>query len=194
MNATEICNLALAEIGDNYSITDIEESTPQAAVCRRFYESTRDSMLRAYPWSFARTRATLSQISTAPIFGWDYAFQLPSDFLRLVDFNGLDAWDLEGDYVIEGNQILTDDDSAEIAYIKRVTDAQLFDAMFVEAFALKLALRICIKLSKDGGIMGAIEQRLRFALGEAKRADANETRPRRMPRYEESDLANSRRR
>lgn len=194
MNDTEICNLALAEIGDNYSITDIDETTPQATLCRRFYAVTRDALLRAYPWSFARHRRTLSALSTAPIFGWDYAFQLPSDFLKLIDFNGLDAWDLEGDFVMEGGKILTDDDTAEITYIRRVEDAQLFDSMFVEAFALKLALRICIKLSKDGGVMEAIAARLRVALGEAKRSDANETRPRRMPHYEDSDLATARRR
>ncbi len=193
MNDTEICNLALGEVGDTYAISDIDESTPQAAICKRFFASTRDALLRSHQWSFARKSETLSQLAAAPLFGWDYAYQLPADFLRLVRFNDQELMQIEGEYEIEsGKVLLTDDATAEIVYIKQIVDAATFDSLFVEAFALKLASRICIKLSKDDGLQERIFARYRAAIGEAKRVDANESRPRRMWEYEESDLVNAR--
>lgn len=192
MNDTELCNLALAEIGDSYNITSIDEISPQAGICKRFYDSTRDALLREHPWSFARARADLARLSTAPLFGWDYQFQLPANFLRLIEFNGLDAWQPEGAYELEGGVILTDAAAAQIIYVKRVTEANLYDALFVEAFTLKLAARICTKLTKDDGLQEGLMRRYRMALGQAKKLDANETRPRRILPFEDSDLVRSR--
>jgi hypothetical protein len=197
MNDTQLCNLALAEIGDSYTITDINETSNQAAVCRLFFDPTRDAMLRAHQWNFARALSDLSALSTDPVFGWDYQFPLPSDFIRLVEFNGLDAWTTEDDFQIAngpsgGLVLLTDEDEASIVYIKRVTDANLFDPLFVEAFTLKLAARICTKLTKDDAIKDRLTKEAKEALGRARQTDANESRPRRIGQHRDSDLAMSR--
>jgi hypothetical protein len=197
MNDTQLCNLALAEIGDSYSITDINETSNQAAVCRLFFAPTRDALLRSHQWNFARTLADLSALSDDPIFGWDYQFSLPSDFIRLVEFNGLDSWTTEDDFQIAngpsgGLILLTDEDEASITYIKRVTDANLFDPLFVEAFTLRLAARICTKLTKDDAIRDRLRKDAMEAMGRARQTDANESRPRRIGQWHDSDLARSR--
>lgn len=197
MNDTQICNLALAEVGDSYSITDIDETSNQASLCRLFFEPTRDSLLRSHQWSFARTLADLSAVATAPVFGWDYQYTLPADFIRLIEFNGLDAWQTEDDFQIGngpdgGLVLLTDEDEASIVYIKRVEDASLFDALFVEAFTLRLAARICTKLTKDDAIRDRLHRGAKEALGRARQTDANESRPRRLGQRRDSDLAMSR--
>ena len=194
MNDTELCNLALAEIGDSYNITDIQESSPQAGICKRFYASTRDALLREHPWNFARARVELSRLSAVPLFGWAHQFQLPANFLRLIEFNGRDASQVEGEYVIEsGGVLLTDEGAAEIVYIRRTTDANQFDALFVEAFSLKLAARISTKLTKDGSMQERLLARFREAVAKAKRSDANEARPRRLGPLEDSWLVAARR-
>jgi hypothetical protein len=197
MNDTQLCNLALAEIGDTYSITDINETSNQAAVCRLFFAPTRDALLRGHQWNFARSLANLSAESTAPVFGWDYQYALPSDFLRLVEFNGLDAWQTEDDFQIAngpsgGLVLLCDENEASIVYISRVTDANLFDALFVEAFTLRLASRICTKLTKDDAIKDRLAREAKEALARARQTDANESRPRRIGQWHDSDLARSR--
>jgi hypothetical protein len=197
MNDTQLCNLALAEVGDSYSITDIAETSNQAAVCRLFFEPTRDALLRAHQWNFARTLADLTALSDDPIFGWDYQYALPSDFIRLIEFNGLDAWQTEDDFQIAngpsgGLVLLSDDNTASIVYIKRVTDANLFDSLFVEAFTLKLAARICTKLTKDDAIRDRLASAAKEAMGRARQTDANESRPRRVGSQYDSDLAMSR--
>ena len=194
MNDTQICNLALGEVGDSYSIMDINETSNQAAVCRLFFEPTRDALLRSHPWSFARSLADLSALSADPVFGWDYQYQLPADFIRLVEFNGLDAWRTEDDFQVAngpegGLVLLTDEDAASIVYIKRVTDANLFDPLFVEALTLRLAMRVCTKLTKDDGIKDRLTREAKETMARARQTDANESRPRRVGMWEDSDLA-----
>lgn len=197
MNDTQLCNLALAEIGDSYSISDINETSNQAAVCRLFFQPTRDAMLRAHPWNFARGLADLSALSDEPIFGWDYQYALPADFIRLVEYNGLDAWQTEDDFQIAngpsgGLVLLSDDNTASVVYIKRITDANLFDTLFTEAFTLRLAQRICTKLTKDDAIKDKLARESKEALARARQTDANESRPRRLGQWQDSDLAMSR--
>jgi hypothetical protein len=194
MNDTQICNLALGEVGDSYSIMDINETSNQAAVCRLFFEPTRDALLRSHPWNFARALSDLSALSTEPVFGWDFQYQLPSDFIRLVEFNGLDAWQTEDDFQIAngpegGLVLLTDVTAASVVYIKRVTDANLFDPLFVEALTMRLAARVCTKLTKDDGIKDRLARESKEALARARQTDANESRPRRVGMWEDSDLA-----
>lgn len=197
MNDTQVCNLALAEVGDSYSLTDINETSNQAAVCRLFFEPTRDYMLREHPWNFARQLSALSRLADAPPFGWDNQFQLPADFLRLVEFNGLDVWQVEGSYQVAngpsgGLVLMTDDNRAEIIYVKRITDANLFDPLFVDALAKTLAARISTKISKDESVKDRLVAQAKAALGKAKQTDANESRPRRAGLGWESDLVTSR--
>ncbi len=86
MTSTTIANLALARLG-NSTITDITEDTEIARACQLLYEPTRKELLRSHRWNFAQKRATLTQLADAPLFGWDHAYQLPSDYMRVCEVN-----------------------------------------------------------------------------------------------------------
>ena len=55
----QICNLALAKIGDQ-QITSLTENSKAGRLCNLVYEPLRDATLRAHPWNFAITRETLA--------------------------------------------------------------------------------------------------------------------------------------
>ena len=61
----QICNLALAKIGDQ-QITSLTENSKAGRLCNLVYEPLRDATLRAHPWNFAITRETLALHSVAP--------------------------------------------------------------------------------------------------------------------------------
>src|SRR5690606_7797987 len=107
-NAVSICNMALGELGIN-AITSLDQATADARLCNRFYEQTRDEVLRAHPWNFAIKRVNLSAISTAPVFGWLYQYQLPSDYLRLIQLNGWEEDEQADRWEIEADKLLTDE-------------------------------------------------------------------------------------
>ena len=141
---TGICNQALGRIGSK-RINNYETDTSAEAIhCRIHYQQTIESLLRSGVWQFARKRASLTADISTPGFEWGYQFSLPSDFLRLVEVYQLDGY--SGLYTLEGNKILSDDDTLNIKYIRNVADPNEFDPLFTEIAVLKLALNLLIPL------------------------------------------------
>jgi len=146
----DIANKALYLIGDT-RIASLTENNKRAQVCSEFYENLRDAMLARYNWQFAIKRDAIAASVTAPAFGFDLAYPVPADFLALIQANEFYAAPSLNDYrtsddrdwVVEGNQILTNWSSPlKIRYIKRVEDPNQWTALFIEAFAQALAIKI----------------------------------------------------
>lgn len=178
---TKICNMALAKIGSARisDYTDSTEDNVQAVQCRLHYEQTRDALLRSHYWRFARTRVQLSANVTTPAFEWDYAYDLPSDFLRLwikpFEDNNSGLHNTRYSFSMEGRQLLTDEDAVYLRYIKRVTDPTVFDPLFVEVFILKLALKMVMPLSQDRDLYASIYAELRDMMPRVRAMDKRET-------------------
>lgn len=99
---TDICNQALDLIGTRSTIASLQENSNEARACRRFYEQTRDAMIRGAHWNFARRTAYLTMLKSAPgtpenpTAGgglwdpswppppWLYTYQYPSDCLLMI--------------------------------------------------------------------------------------------------------------
>lgn len=47
------------------------------------YDGLLDTLLRTYRWSFAIKRAQLALLSSEPLFGYQFQYQLPSDCIRI---------------------------------------------------------------------------------------------------------------
>src|SRR5690242_18224950 len=80
---TEIVNSALRRVGGK-RIMDISEPVGAAGIASDVFASERDSLLRSGTWNFAVTRAQLAPLSTTPVFGFQYAFAIPSDNMRII--------------------------------------------------------------------------------------------------------------
>jgi hypothetical protein len=81
--------------------------------------------------------------ATTPVYEWSYQYELPTNFLRLVDVwedDGTDAVDLR--WTLEGNRILTNYETCNIKYIKTISDPDDFDPLFAEVMLLRLALKL----------------------------------------------------
>ena len=158
MGPTEICNMALGRLGAKRIGTyeDTSESSVETIQCRLHYEQTRDALIRSHRWRFARGRATLSANATYAAddnaFEYDYAYDLPVDFLAMQQpYEGVPG--LVGThytYSPEGKQILSNEDEMEIKYIKRVEDPNEFDPLFIEVLVLSLAIKLVMPLSGSG--------------------------------------------
>lgn len=140
----------------------------------------RDEVLRAHPWNFAIKRTTLAPLTDAPEWGYRYAFALPSDFLRLVELDGLST----GDYVVEGGQILANDSVLYIRYVQRVTDPNRYDASIVDAMAARLAMELCEAFTQSNTKKQLFMQEFDESITNAKRVDGQENPP---VQYEEDE-------
>jgi hypothetical protein len=189
---TTICNLALSKIGAR-KIIDITEESNEARACKMFYVECRDEVLRSHRWNFAIKRDTLSEPAAEPAFGWKHGFEIPTDCLRVFECNGWELSRREGNWEIEGRLIMVDEDSADIRYIRRIEDANLFDSIFVEAFATRLGAAITMPINGSGPMAAEmLKQYEGLTSSKARRIDATESRPRRRPAWQNSDLVYSR--
>lgn len=171
----------------------LEDASQVARFCKRFYDQTCDEVLRSHPWNFAGKRLALSRLSNNPIFGWTYQYQLPEDFLRLLQLNAYSATEAPRLYEIEGDRLLTNEGVAQVRYVARVTDPNLFDALFVEALATKIASKLAQPLTGSRQEASALLQAYeRVVAPLARSVDAREGRSRRRLPFIESMLVQSR--
>lgn len=185
----EICNLALARLGDDATVSSLTppEGSAQAGYCARFYPMARDSLLEMHPWKFATRRAHLSP-SSAPAWDWRFSYAQPANTLRILAVLSPNAatedvsQPYESEIDVSGNQIiLTDVATATIRYITRVTDTTKFSPLFTDALSWLLASNLAGPVLK--GDSGAAEakrcmQTFNMLMGAARVSDANQRKDR----------------
>jgi len=183
---TEIFNLALIEIGSDIVISPGENIEPARLLAVR-WPSILDATLRAHPWNFALTRASLAKDSAAPTFGFTNAFTLPSDpyCLRVWQLS-----DRRTKFKVEGRKVKTDAEAPlEMIYISRVVDTTLFDPLFVEALAARLGSAVAFRLAPDPSIQKSAWNSYKEKLAEAREIDGQEGMP---DDYDDSDYLSAR--
>lgn len=168
-----ICNLSLQKLGAA-RIAALAEASKNARECNACFEHLRDSELRANKWKFSLKRAILAASSTQPAFYYNAAFPLPNDCLRPIfpPILGLD-WKVENHEDVP-SLMTNDGGSIELRYIAKVTDPTLFDPLFIEALACKIALHLCEALTQSNTKKEAAERAYLYSIREAKRINAIE--------------------
>jgi len=129
----------------------------------------------------------------APLFGWDYLYALPSDFLRLVQLNAYEAEEPTTRWEVEGGKLLTNEEEGNIKYVYKVTDENLFDPLFVDAISLKLAAKLAKPLTGSSQLAeGFLTEYARITAPLARRIDASESHPNVKPAWVDSSLVHAR--
>ena len=181
ISETSILNMALGRLGAKRisDFDDVSEDSAQTIQCRLHYEQTRDALLRSHWWRFARGRKQLSANATDPDFEYEYAYDLPNDFLRLwikpFEDNNIGLHNSRYTFSMEGKQLLSDESPLYLRYIKKITDVTVFDPLFVEVLVLQLALKMCMPLSQDKGLYQMLYQEMRDVLNRVRTMDKQET-------------------
>lgn len=86
----DFINLALLQIGA-LPITSLAENSPNAIKANMVWQYIRDEVLQARDWKFAVSRVALSRNATAPLYGYLYAYTMPTEFLRLKRWRNTDS-------------------------------------------------------------------------------------------------------
>lgn len=182
----DICNLALARLGDDATVASIDppEGSAQAYHCARFYPMARDTMLDMHNWSFATTRARLALLDITLPDAWAYAYARPSSAVKLISVledgaseDGV-AQQFEHEILTDGTRVIyTNVEDAWLRYTVRPTDPTVFSPLFVDALSMLLASHLAGTLIKgaDGAAMS--RQWLQFwraTMGAAVNADASQ--------------------
>lgn len=149
---TEICNMALGMLGAQL-LADFDTDTNTTGVlCRLFYPTAIKVILEDMPWTFATKRASLTTpVVSTPIFGYATAFQLPDDFIQIIETDPEEA-----SWQIEGTLILTDQNTLGIRYVYSVEDTALLSAHVVQALSAKMAALLAMPVTRNLEITDAM--------------------------------------
>lgn len=174
---TGICNLAIGHLGILSELGNVDsDQSAEASACRRFYEATRDELLRKFQWSFATKIQALGLVEENPNTEWRYSYQYPSDcflFRRILSGLRVDSRQSRVPYRLAhgaaGRVIFTDMAEAFGEWTLRITDSDRFPPDFTTAFSFLLASRIAPAISAGDpfGLGEKAFQQYRLAIGEA---------------------------
>lgn len=141
-----LCSRALLKIGAT-AIASFDEGTAEAEVAANLYPPLRDALLSAHPWSFATGQASLPRLAAEPVADFANAFQLPSDFLRVLSA-GTSGRGRGILYRIVENRLHTDMDEVVLTYVFR-PDERTFPPFFDQALIAALAAEFCLPLTES---------------------------------------------
>jgi hypothetical protein len=175
---TDLCNLALAELGARRITSYESDTTVEAKACRLHLDQVINSLLERHQWDFATQHATLSPLATVPNPEWSAAYQLPGDFIRLIRVSSGYVLTPVQDFAIQGRKILIRGGSATlpVVYVGNTTPVPDWPALFIDAVAYKLAARIAGDVTQNPALANDAIQKLEsLALPHAQTSDARQS-------------------
>lgn len=181
---TEIANLALSHIGIGAEIQNLtSDQSKEATACRRYFEISRRSVMRSYPWPFATKFVSLGLVSQTPTEEWDYSYRYPADCLKIRRIlSGIrnDHRESRVSYQITqdsaGRLIYTDEREAQIEYTFDNDDPAQYPDDFVLCLSFRLAYFIAPRLTAGDpfGLQERMAQNYMMELTNAGRSSMNE--------------------
>lgn len=165
---TDIANQALGRLQSKL-ISNITESSSIANYCKLFIGQAIEDVFNEEDWVSTIKRQTLDQLTETPEFGYSYAYQMPGDFLRIVEGGGIES--LGVDYSIEGDKLLTDEDEVELAYVARPEDPTKIAPHLRKAITTRLAYLLCIPLTSNETLAARVASEYNESIINARSAE-----------------------
>ena len=178
-----IANMALDHIGEGKSIETLDQpDNEEAEKIRRWFDPSRIQTLQGFDWSFARKRLILASSDEPATIEWAFRYQYPVDCVslrRLTNPWGYVPDDIpytiETHPVRETKTILTNLDEAEAVYTFDFQNTSIMPMLFVESFALRLAMNIAYPLTQRRQLVLDLKQNFMDSVMAASAYSANES-------------------
>ena len=153
----DIVNHALTKLGEERIIA-LSDEVAAARHASAVFDLVLEGELQANSWAFSMRRASLAASAAAPVWGYQFAYPVPADFIHLFYVDGQEenasrsefvgSWDPI--YRVEGRQIVTNLSAPlRIIYTAMIEDPNEWDPGFRNAFAIKLAEVLCDPVTQN---------------------------------------------
>lgn len=167
----EICNRSLGRLGKG-RIDDLISGGELAQYCNLFLGEAIEYVLSSLEWNGLRKRVELARSSTDPVYGYSYAYTLPSDAVTITDVEA----DGE-DWVIEGESLLTEADQVYITYIPRPGSPAELPGYLKKCVSTHLAFLLATPLTVSDSLRALLMQEDQIAMNAAIQADGHRSYP-----------------
>lgn len=178
MSASDIgvANYALQKLGAD-RVESFDQNHPNARSVKAVFDTIKRAELRRYHWSFATRRVILAKDTAQTLWGNLNRYTVPTGFIRLIfdDETGQRTdWRIESDDTDTLYIVTKDAAPLYIKYIHEVKAANLYDPLFENAFATKMAFEMCEEVTGSGGRKASLKDDYKTAVAEAKRVGSIE--------------------
>jgi hypothetical protein len=146
LSAVALASRALLRIGTR-AINSFDDGTVESDLAGALYMPLRDGLLSSFGWSFATTQKELVRLASPPLADYDYAFQLPNDFLRAISA-GVIGTGRGIRYRLYQNALHCNLDAVTLTYIYRPAEIDC-PAFFDTALIARLAAELCIPITES---------------------------------------------
>ncbi|MCP2076419.1 UNVERIFIED_ORG: hypothetical protein J2Y77_005855 [Pseudomonas lini] len=170
-----ICSNALLMLGAQ-TINDFNDqlNLDRAKLCANLYPTVRDDMIRQHPWNCCIKRVVLAPDAAAPAFGYEHAFELPADFMRVLEVGTAGQ---QIDYLVEGRSIQADTTVLELRYVFRNEVESTWDSSLVKLVTLAMAAVLAYPVTQSAALQQALGQELEQEKRRARAVDGQEDPP-----------------
>lgn len=145
----EIWNMALGYLKAG-TVSSTTDNSVQARALAVYADETRQEVLRDTAPPFAVKVATLTESSDSNYTQYSYIYDLPSDYLRVIEILDSAYYRYDAYYYVDGSHIYMNYTPGIIRYVYDNSTTAEWDADFTEAYALYLAAKAAPKLIPGG--------------------------------------------
>ena len=165
-SSIDIASNALLLIGDN-PISSFDDPGAGATAAANLYPETKKRLLSEHPWSFALKQQRLNRLSQVPdiLTGFKYAFQLPTDLIRL--------WNVQShsNYTLVGSLLYSNENEILATYIYNVDEVSL-PPHFTKSLEYALAADFAISVTEDNSMSQIMGQKADLFTSKAMAIDS----------------------
>ncbi len=167
----DIANRALILLGGR-EITSFIDGTNESKIAKSLYQSTRDYVLRAYPWASLKKRAELVEMMDTPISGYAHQYQIPNDSVRVITIHSPNQ--KVRDWEVNGRMVLTDAKPVSAVYLSNTVPEQDYSSQLVQALVYRLAAEASYAMTGSNQAQQNYNALFENVLDEARTTDALE--------------------
>lgn len=172
----EIFNLALSACGSQSTISDPDENSREAALCRLWYPQTRDVIQASAPWPSVRRYQRLARLKETgdtwiagdPSPEFRFSYSTPTDMLHPYRMHSYQRFELSS--IAAGRIISSDEEDPILLYNIRVNDNALWESGLRTAMIYGLAVNLAIPLT---GRSQRLQENYQMAAEQIENAQVN---------------------
>jgi hypothetical protein len=178
ITSIDVANRALLLLGGR-AISSFTEDSNEARIAKTLYLSTRDYVLRAYPWASLKRRKELNELAEKPISEYSHQYQLPEDCIRVLEVfspsvNKVYQWE------VNGTAVLSNQKPISIVYLSNAIAENKYSTQLVQALVYRLASEMAYPMTGNNTAMSNFNALFSQVLDEARTTDSLEQSARKM--------------
>ena len=158
--ASEIIRQAVMRVG---TADAFKQNGQPFVFAAKFYAQTVKEILSEFNWQFARKQTSLSAPTTS-LTNYDNQYTLPADFIRAIQFGGVDGSENYGDWEVSGGSIHSNLTGSQVLdYIATPVDDTKYPAILFEMVVVRLAYKLAMALGMGDQAIAAAKEMESFA-------------------------------